>query len=94
MSAATILVPAPVLTSKKTDNPNDPNTIAKNAIYLLNQANNDKKFDPVPDKRVGESFRDLSTRSNISSTMFIINNPFPISLGTVGTLLVLAGLFL
>ena len=86
---APILVPAAVLTSNKTKNPNDPNNIANNAIYLLNQSSADTQYDAIPESRVGEGFC-----NGTSQEMFFLNNPFPLALGTVGVLLVFAGIFL
>ena len=89
-----MLVPAAVLTSKKTANPNDPNNIANQAIYLLNQSSADTKYDAIPEPRVGEGFNNMPTHLETSQEMFFLNNPFPLALGTVGILLVFAGIFL
>ena len=92
--SAPLLIPAPVLTSKKTTNPNDPNNIANNAVYLLNQSTSDTQYDAIPEPRVGEGFNNMPTRIGTSQEMFFLNNPFPVALGTVGILLVFAGIFL
>ena len=91
-SALPMLVPAAVLTSEKTKNPNDPNNIANQAIYLLNQSAADTKYDAIPESRVSESF--MPTRLQTSQEIFFLNNPFPLALGTVGVLFVFAGIFL
>jgi len=95
-SALPMLVPAAVLTSTKTKNPNDPNNIANQAIYLSNQSAADTKYDPIPEPRVSqkEGLTNMPTHAKTSQEAFFLNNPFPLALGTVGVLLVFAGIFL
>ena len=73
------LVPSPILTSKKSNDPHDPNMIGANAVKLLNQSQVDTHYDPIPEKRVGESFCDFSTPN------------MAITFGTIGILLIIMG---
>lgn len=55
------LVASPILTSKpQTNNQMDPNTIAREAVRLSAQSSADTKYDPIPEKRIEEPFRNYS----------------------------------
>lgn len=76
--SAVKLVPSPILVSKVSTDPHDPNVIGKEAVRLLNQSTTDTKYDPIPERREGEPFINMSTSPAIV-------------LGTIGILLVIAG---
>ena len=75
------LVPSPILTSNKSKDPHDPNLIGGQAVKLLNQAEVDTHYDPIPDARPGEHFTNF-TKPTLAITV-----------GTIGILLILIGIF-
>jgi len=79
------LVPSPILTSSKSKDKHDPNMIGGQAVKLLNQAQVDTHYDPIPDARPGENFTNF--------TNFTSPSGLAITVATIGILLILIGIF-
>ena len=67
------LVPSPVITSRQpTNDPNDPNNIAREAVRLREQSAADTIYDPIPEKRIGEPFSDYIIPDKLATYMSVI----------------------